>query len=163
MNIFSISGRVWKVPKTRIININGKSITVCNFTVAIIDDTCEKGVDDDKYVDFVECICFNDLALSFSERFVKGSKILCSGRLKNHFFEDYNRTKHFTQILLVSFFEFGDSSKSLVGNVDPEQSSDSCFLPEVNNVLNLYSLLCEHGYLCIDEEDYYSIAMSCCI
>lgn len=160
MNSFNITGRVFTVPKIRILSINGQNITVCNFTVAIIDDLDKDNPDNSKCTDFIECICFNDLAMSFNYNFEKGSKIFCSGKLKNHFFEDCNRTKHFTQVLLLTKFEFGDSKNSLVATDKSVSSADISFSPDVKTVSDLFSIMCDHGYLCIDEDDYYRIAMN---
>ncbi len=159
MNCFNISGRIASVPKLRIITIEGLDINVCNFTIGIIDDFSSDEDGLSKYTDLIECICFNKSALLLVSNFEKGDKIVSFGKLKNYFFEDCNRTKHFTHVLLVSQFEFGDSKKSLNLSNGSGSSCDLSVLSDVKDVLKLYSFICEHGYLCIDEDDYYSITM----
>jgi len=157
MNQFFITGRVYKVPVTNILSItgnDGKKINMCNFIIAINDGN-NNDVDDNNKRDFIQCVCLNELALSFSKNFCEGAKISCSGKLKNYSFADSNRTKHFTHYLLVTQFEFGDSQNSL----SDKGSSDFLFLSDSKNDLKLLAAANDNGYLCIDESDYYRLAM----
>lgn len=157
MNNLSVTGRVCNVPKIRILQIEDKTINICNFTIAVSDGISEEGYQDKKNMDFFECICFNDAALAFNANFIKGSKISCTGKVKNHYFEDANRTKHFTQILVLSQIEFGDTL-SVLSRGSKRKAVDMSITSDYNNIKALYDLICDNGYLCIDEDDYYKIA-----
>ncbi len=160
MNNVMISGRICCVPKIRVLNINGKSINICNFTIATVDDVGENDSHDSTNTDFIECICFDKNAITLNANFINGSKIACIGKLKNHYFEDSNRTKHFTQILVLSQVEFGDTMSAFDRNTDKKKSVDLSIASNLKDILSLYDTVCENGYLCVDEDEYYRIAIS---
>lgn len=159
MNNVTLSGRVCNVPKIRVLKINGKNISICNFTIAIMEGLPENGMYSSSNTDFIECVCFNSEALAINANFIKGSKITCIGKIKNHFFEDSNRTKHFTNILVLSQVEFGDTASAFDKNVDKKKAVDLSISSNITDVLALYESVCDNGYLCIDEDEYYRIAM----
>ena len=160
MNNVMISGRISNVPKLRVLNIDGQSISICNFTIATVDDVGEDGVHDVTNTDFIECICFDREASVLNANFIKGSKITCIGKLKNYFFEDSNRTKHFTQMLILSQVEYGDTFAVFDRNTDKKKSVDMSIACNLKEILSLYNTVRDNGYLCVDEDEYYRIAMA---
>lgn len=159
MNNLTLTGRVCNVPKIRVLNVGGKTINICNFTIAVADGLAPGDKYSQKNLDFFECVCFNESALALNANFIKGAKISCAGKLKNHFFEDANRTKHFTQVIVVLQVEYGDTASVFDKNVDGRKAVDMSIVNDFNEVMALYDLVCDHGYLVIDEDDYYKIAM----
>ena len=160
MNVVMISGRICCVPKIRILDINGKAVNICNFTIATVNGIGEDDVHDNTNTDFIECICFNREALAVNANMIKGSKITCTGQIRNYFFEDSNRTKHYTNMLVLSQVEYGDTSSAFDRNTDKKKSVDLSIASNLQDVLSLYDKVRDSGYLCIDEDDYYRIAMA---
>lgn len=159
MNNVTISGRICNVPKIRILKLHQSTVTICNFTVASMDGIADDGDHTLSNTDFFECICFNKEALMVNANFIKGSKISCAGKIKNFHFEDGNQTKHFTQILVLTQVEFGDSATAFDKNVDKKKSLDLSINSNLSEILELYDSVVDNGYLCIDEDEYYRIAM----
>ena len=80
--------------------------------------------------------------------------------IKNHFHEDCNGTKHFTQILVLSQVEYADSTSAFDKNADKRKAMDLSIHSNLDDVLAVYKMIVSHGYLCLDEDEYYRIAMS---
>lgn len=159
MNNVTLTGRIFNVPRIRVLRIDGKAVNICNFTIAVADGISEQGSFSEHNTDFFECVCFGDAALAVNANFIKGSKISCYGKVKNHFFEDANRTKHFTQVFVVYQVEFGDTSSAFDKNTEKKKSIDLSVISELKDVTDLFGRICDNGYLCIDEDEYYRIAM----
>lgn len=162
MNVVTISGRICNVPKLRVLKIKEQTITICNFTLASMDGIAEADDHNVFNTDFIECVCFNSEALALNANFIKGSKINCIGKIKNHFHEDSNRTKHSSHVLILSQVEFGDSLSAFSKNSDKKKSLDYSITSNFSDILSLYNTVCDNGYLCIDEDEYYRIAMEYC-
>lgn len=160
MNQIMISGRVFNIPKLRIIQIDGRRLTVCNFTVAVTNGIEENDDYKASNIDFFECICFDEAAMQINANFMKGSKITCSGSVKNHFFEDANKTRHFTNVLLLSYVEFGDTASAFYISTNKKKQTDKAIILSYDKIAALFDLMCEKGYLCIDEDEYYRLAMN---
>jgi len=160
MNISMVSGRLVTIPKINIIQLGNESIALCCFTIAAIDGVfCETTKDlENENVDFFECVAFNECAKSIAENFIKGSKIICRGRMKNHNFTDYNGTKHFTQVFVIESIEPGDTESSLKKVTSKPKRVDLNVISDIKDIYYIFSNVCENGYLCIDENDYYKLA-----
>lgn len=163
MNNVVISGRVCTIPKIRVLQLGTASVSICTFTIAVVDAKFNSQNENEAYteesVDYFECITFNEAASMVNRNFVKGSKIICSGKLKNHYFEDANRTKHFTQVFVVNKVEFGDT-EAVFKKYSDKKSAELSIVSDLMEIDILYKKVCSYGYLCIDEDDYYKIAMS---
>lgn len=167
MNSIVFSGRICAVPKFCIINLGDEAVAVCKYVVGV----CESGLDYDvdivkdiyseSKVDFFECLAVKKTAQMINDNFVKGSKILLRGRLKNYRFEDSNSTKHFTNIILTEQAEFGDTESAFNKIVRKNKSADLAIVSDLREVESIYERLCEDGLLCIDENDYYYLASMC--
>ena len=164
MNNVVMGGRICTIPKIRVLHLGGTSVSICTFTIAIADTKFDFQNMNDKYsessVDYIECITFNDVASMVNQNFVKGSKIICSGKLKNHYFEDANCTKHFTQVFLVSCAEFGDTEAVFNKYSEKKKKAEMSIVSDLKEIDDLFKEVCSHGYLCVDEDDYFKLAMN---
>ena len=162
MNLSVFSGRLCTVPKLSVIQLEDSAICACKYTIAVCDgltDYNEEEHYDANDVDFFECIAFEEAAQMINNSFVKGSKILCRGKMKNHRFEDANRTTHFTNIFLTQCAEFGDTDSGIRKTSGKKRPIEMSVVADLKQLEYLYKKVCESGFLCLDESDYYNIAM----
>lgn len=159
MNNIILSGRVCSIPKIKLLPIEGRSIGMCVFTIVVSDFSFCDEENENKKTDYFECVAFDAVAQQISVNFTKGSKIIVKGKMQNHFFTDVNQTKHFTQILVIEHAEFGDT-ESVFDKNNKKKPLDMVIAAEMKDVFKHYRSACENGFLCIDEEEYYKIAMS---
>lgn len=164
MNNMILGGRVCSIPKIKVLQLEDQSISICTFTLAVVDGVFElngnEGVYSDGKVDFFQCIAFGNSAQMINANFIKGSKIICKGKMKNHFFEDTNRTKHFTQALVVDQAEFGDTEAVFSKYSGRKKPMELSIVSDLKEICKLYESICSKGFLCIDEDEYYKIAIS---
>ena len=102
MNSVVLSGRVCTIPKIKLLQVADKPVSMCVFTIAVADGVFaadNQALLDESNIDYFECVAFDEAAIMINANFVKGSKIICRGRMKNHVFDDVNGTKHFTNVL----------------------------------------------------------------
>lgn len=162
MNSVILSGRICTIPKIKLLQIEGKSVSMCVFTIAVAEMRCEFDNTDsgkNRY-DYFECVAFENAARLINSNFVKGSKIVCRGKMRNHIFADANQTKHFTQVFIIEQAEYGDTETVFDKNNSKKKSLELVIAADMKEISELYCKICENGFLCIDEEDYYRIAMS---
>lgn len=164
MNNVVFNGRLCTIPKIRIFQIDGNSVSMCVFTIAVADGIFDakesEGIYSDGNVDFFECVAFNDAAQMINSNFVKGSKIICRGKLKNHYFEDTNRTRHFTQVFVAEQVEFGDTEAVFSKYAGKKKPMELSVLSDMREIHEVYKKICDRGFVCVDEDDYYRIAMA---
>ena len=160
MNMVILNGRLCTIPKITFITINGENICCCKFVVAVEDSQISLSDSSDKYcrTDFFECIAFDQTAKMIGDNFVKGSKIVLSGKMKNFIFKDSNNTVHCTDIVLVNTVEFGDTSSALNGLTSANGKLDTSITSDLRQMDRHFKDICDKGFLCIDEDDYYNIA-----
>jgi single-stranded DNA-binding protein len=157
MNLMTLGGTVCTLPKIKLLNIgNEYSVGMCVFSVATISEN-DKG---ESISDFFECVAFGDVAKFIYKNFVQGAKIICSGTMRNHFWNDSNDTKHFTNVMVISHAEFGDTDSVFHKYNGKKKSIALSIDADINEIYRLYQGVCEKGFLCIDEDDYYKIAMA---
>ena len=128
MNSVVLSGRICTVPKIKLLQIEGKSVSMCVFTIAVAEMCCEFDNADpvkNRY-DYFECVA----------------------------------TKHFTQVFIIEQAEYGDTETVFDKNNSKKKSLELVIAADMKEISELYCKVCENGFLCIDEEDYYRIAMS---
>lgn len=162
MNTSIYVGRVCTIPKVAVIQLDGKSVLVCKFVIAVPDgifDYSDKSNFKEGEVDFFECVAFGCIGKMISENYAKWSKIVIKGKMKNHRFSDVNNTKHFTNFLLVESAEYGDTEAVLGKTSGKRKPIERAIVSELKELGKLYTQICENGYLCIDEDNYYNIAM----
>lgn len=164
MNNVVMGGRICTIPKIRVLQLGEMPVSVCTFTIAIINANFDGQIRNNIYtensVDYVECITFNEAASKLNRYFGKGFKIMCTGKLKNHYFEDANCTKHFTQVLVVNHAEFGDTEAAFNKYSDKKKTPELSIVSDLKEIDMLFQKVCSHGYLCIDEDDYFKLAMN---
>ncbi len=163
MNKVFVSGRMISEPKMEFISLGSRSMFVSRFCIMVPNDTFSaKDLPENERQDYFECIAFDDAATKIVDCFPRGSKLNLVGTLKNHLYEDANRTKHFTNVIVVNEVEFGDTMSSQMKVVGKRRKIQ----PDINIVVDLedamkkYDWLCDNGFLAINEDDYYNIAMS---
>lgn len=164
MNSVVLSGRVCTIPKIKLLQVADKPVSMCVFTIAVADGVFaadNQALLDESNIDYFECVAFDEAAIMINANFVKGSKIICRGRMKNHVFDDVNGTKHFTNVFLAEQVEFGDTTAAFEKGGGKKKSIELSVVSDLKMIFNTYKKVCENGFLCIDEEDYYKIAMMC--
>ena len=162
MNISILAGRLCTVPQLSLIQLEGKTVCACKFVIAVCDglfDYSEQQSYEDGKVDFFQCVAFENAARMINANFVKGSKIMCTGKIKNHHFEDVNRTKHYTDIFLAQQAEFGDTESVMSKFSGKKKSPEMSIISDLRELESIFEKMCKDGFLCIDENDYYNIAM----
>jgi single-stranded DNA-binding protein len=163
MNNAVLGGRICTVPKIRLIRLSDKSINVCSFVLAVVDGVYDAGDGkalENKNLDFFECISFADVATMINNNFVKGCKILLSGKFKNFCFADCNKTRHFTQVYVIDHVEFGDTESAFKKDRGNNRTVECMIEANLKDVFNAYSDVVASGFLCVDEEDYYRLAFN---
>lgn len=164
MNSVVLSGRVCTIPKIKLLQVADKPVSMCIFTIAVVDGVFaanDSELLDESNIDYFECVAFGEAAIMINANFVKGSKIICKGKMKNHVFDDVNGTKHFTNVFLAEQAEFGDTAAAFEKGGGKKKSIELSVVSDLKMIFNTYKKVCENGFLCIDEEDYYKIAMMC--
>lgn len=153
-----LNGRLCTIPKLSIIQIEEEQICVCKFVLGVTDHFVDQTVDQSKDdIDFFECIVFEQAAKMINDNFVRGSKIVVKGKMKNVIFEDNNFTTHCTNVLLVEQAEPGDSRMDL-DTMSHRKTLDLSIVSELKRLEQCYRNIRERGFLCIDEDHYYDIA-----
>lgn len=164
MNVSIYTGRVCSVPQLKIIRIGDERVCVCKYVLAVFENPFDynSATDCNSFeegkVDFFECIAFSDAAQMINDNFVKGSKISVVGKMKNHRFEDANMTKHFTNIFLTQQAEFGDTPSVMAKMAGKKKNPELSIMSDLRELEQLFNKVCESGFLCVDENDYYNIA-----
>lgn len=156
MNYGMFSGNLCTVPSVSIIPIGEKKkIFICKFIICT-----NEIVDDKRKYDFFECVAFEGTAKAVCDGFFKGAKINVFGKIKNFTFKDINNTAHFTNIVLAEHIEFGDSHLPIESAKNQTGVVSFPIIAELEEMDRLYGEACENGFLCIDENDYYYIALN---
>lgn len=150
MNYGMFTGVLCTIPSVAIIPIGERDeIFICKFVICTSEYFEGKS-----HCDFFECVAFEDTAKAVHDGFHKGARINVFGKVKNFIFKDVNNTPHFTNIVLAEHVELGDDISEL-----PETGNVSV-IAELKEMDRLYKEVCDNGFLCIDENDYYYIALN---
>ena len=157
MNYGVFTGNMCTVPSVSIIQTEEKEqIFICKFVICT-----NEVVEGRRQSDFFECVAFEDTAQAVNDGFFKGAKINIFGKIKNFTFKDANNTAHFTNIVLAEHIEYGDSAAEL-SDVQKNHSGVIKFpvIAELAEMDRLFKIVCNNGFLCVDENDYYYIALN---
>ena len=112
MNKVILTGNLTKDPDVKIIQAGEKKVTVVNFTVAVSRRFRRKDGTEDQEVLFMPCEAWDSGAETIAKHFVKGSRILVEGSLKNESWEDKDTHDKRERVKLrVNNFEFASSKK----------------------------------------------------
>ena len=154
MNIVVLNGSLYTFPRISFLQIAEKSIMACKFVICVKnfksenkETPTEEHGSEKENVDFFECVAFEHAAKLLNRPLVKGAKIIVQGQMRNFAFEDVNKTPHFTNIVVVEQVQYSDSNHTDLSVVADLKETDIIF-----------SKICNAGFLCIDEDDYYKIA-----
>lgn len=144
MNMIKLKGMILDHIKVSIVKLEGTEVLVGKFVIGYRDEKTNS-------VECFECIAFDDVARDVRNSFKIKSKITVEGILKNFKFEDANYTRHYTNVICVSSVakDISDITETELNDAEVDMS-----------VLLHYKELCENGYLCINEDDYYDIVTS---
>jgi len=88
MNYVALKGNVTRDPEIKVLNINGKSVTVCNFTLAVSRKFKKANGDTEQDTTFVSCEVWDTGAEILGKYVVKGDPLLIEGTLKTESWED---------------------------------------------------------------------------
>jgi single-stranded DNA-binding protein len=110
-------------------------------------------------VDFFECISFGAVASMINGSFVKGCKVILTGKFKNYCFYDCNKTRHFTQVFVISRIENGDTASSFEKNVG-SKSMEKTIEADLKDIYDSFDEVVKSGFVCVDEDDYYRLAFN---
>lgn len=88
MNIVVLKGNLTRDPEIKVLNINGKSVTVCNFTVAVSRKFKKANGDVEQDTTFVSCEAWDSGAETLGKYVAKGDPIALEGTLKTESWED---------------------------------------------------------------------------
>lgn len=150
MNYGMFTGVLCTIPSVAIIPIGERDeIFICKFVICT-----NEYVEGKIHCDFFECVAFEDTAKAVHDGFRKGVRINAFGKVKNFTFKDANNTPHFTNIVLAEHVELGDNI------TDPPEAGNISVIAELKEMDRMYKEVCDNGFLCIDENDYYYIALN---
>lgn len=107
MNKVNLVGRLTKNPELRYFNTN-KDIVFVRFSVAINRKIKR---DNEKNVDFVNCIAFSSIAKFIDKYFFKGMRIGLSGRIQTGSYKNKDNIIIYTTNVVVEEVEFIESKK----------------------------------------------------
>jgi single-strand DNA-binding protein len=93
MNKVFLKGNVTRDPEVKILDINNKKVTVCNFTLAVSRFFKKANGERDKDTTFVACETWDSGAETLGKYVVKGDPILIEGSLKVENWEDKDGKK----------------------------------------------------------------------
>ena len=159
MNYIFLTGVVCSVPKVTLVPMTGREpVYTCKLVVASLEINSETGKKD---YNFFECIAFEDTAKKINDCYYKGAKINLFGRVRNFRFKDNNNSPHFTQIVLVEHVDFGESKSSQKNGKEKTKDGmiyDFPIIADLKEMNDLFEKICDAGFLCVDERDYFNIA-----
>lgn len=161
MNLMILNGRLCTEPKMSIIQLWEQDIVICRFVMGITPGTYEQNAEEgsiQNQFDYFQCITFGVAARKMKNEFYKGCKVAIVGKLKNYQFEDVNKTAHFTNIVLVDQIEFGDTYSAINPTTGRKAFSDIATISNFKEMESNFQSICDKGFLCVDEDDYYKIA-----
>lgn len=113
LNHITIMGRLTRDPELR---RTGSGIAVTSFTIAV--DRDYKSGNNEKEVDFIDCIAWRQTREFMAKYFTKGRMAVVSGRLQTRGWTDKNGNKRKATEVIAENVYFGDS-KNEPQNVQP--------------------------------------------
>jgi len=160
MNLQILNGRLCTEPKMSIFQLWEQDIVICRFVIGITPGTYEQDAKDNisNQFDYFQCITFGASARRIKNEFFKGCKVVVVGKAKNYQFEDVNKTAHFTNIVLVDQIECGDTISAINPTTGRKSFADMLTISNFKEMERDFQIMCDKGFLCVDEDDYYKIA-----
>jgi single-stranded DNA-binding protein len=159
MNCFFVSGRVVTEPTSAFIKNDIFIVKFCISCVADYMQMKDQTFEEPNY-NFFQCVAFGDVAKQIVEYFEKGTKVSVQAVVENFLFKDSNGTPHFTNVLLVNQIEYNDNVAESFKLAPRKKNMDKVMVSELARIDELFKEVCEKGFLCINESDYYNLAIS---
>lgn len=159
MNCFFVSGRVVTEPTSAFLKNELFIVKFCISSSADYMALKSKEAEETHY-NFFQCVAFDDVAKQIVKYFDKGTKVSVQAVVENFPFKDSNGTPHFTNVLLVNQIEYNDNAAQSFKIAPRKKNMDKVMVSELDRIDSLYKEVCEKGFLCINESDYYNMAIS---
>ena len=127
MNKVFLHGNLTSDPLARVVDINGKQVTVANFTVAVNRNFKTSTGEHKKQAEFISCEIWDSGATLLAQYLKKGSPIIVEGSLRTDKWEKDGQ-KHFRTFVRVDRFDFcgGSKDKSNI-ETEPEDTDKKSF------------------------------------
>jgi single-strand DNA-binding protein len=130
MNKVILRGNLARDPEVKILDINGKKVTVTNFTVAVSRFFRKASGERDKDTTFVACEAWDSGAETIGKYFTKGDPILLEGSLKVESWEKdgqkVSRTKvrvsNFDRLYRAPVREGSQEAEAEIAHVSPDEN-----------------------------------------
>ncbi len=159
MNCFFGSGRIITEPTSAFLQNNIFIVKFCLSCSADYLFLRNQDIEESHY-NFFQCVAFDDVAKQIVEYYDRGVKVSIQAVLENFPFKDSNGTPHFTNILLVNQIEYNDNAAQSFKLAPRKRNMEKVMVSELAKIDALYKEVCEKGFLCINESDYYNMAIS---
>ena len=128
LNKTILMGRLTKDPELR---STGSGVFVTSFSLAVESDF--KGPNEEKAVDYIDCLAWRNTAEFISKYFSKGRMMVVVGRLKMETWQDNAEKTHKAIKVIVENVYFGDSKKEESGGFNqgsfPPSSTGTPVIP----------------------------------
>lgn len=103
MNHVALKGNLARDPEVKVLNLNGKSVTVANFTIAVSRFFKKANGERDKDTTFIACEAWDTGAENLAKFFVKGDPILIEGSLKTDNWEKDGQKMSRVKVRVTNF------------------------------------------------------------
>lgn len=103
MNIVLLKGNLARDPELRVVNPNGKSTSVVNFTIAVNREYVKSSGEKDRITSFINCEAWDSGAETIASSLKKGDLVMVEGSLRNDSWEK-DGVKHSTLKVRVNNF-----------------------------------------------------------
>lgn len=122
MNTVILQGNLTHEPTLKYLDINGKRVAVCSFSIATHRHFKRANGEKNKETTFVDCEAWDTGAETISKYVRKGMQLLLRGSLKNDSWENKDGQKVTKMRVRVEEFELPPKKYNDVNNVEDEQS-----------------------------------------
>lgn len=163
MNCFFVTGMIITEPSSTFLRTkSSEELFMVKFCLSVANQylNLEKKDDSAPKYNFFQCVAFGDVGKKIVECYVKGIRVSLQALIHNFLFKDSNGTPHFTDVLLVNQIECVDDSNAIFKIASKRKSINKVLVDEISSIEKEFEEVCELGFLCINENDYYNIAIS---
>ncbi|MGN1317963.1 MAG: single-stranded DNA-binding protein [Lachnospirales bacterium] len=125
MNKVILIGRLARDPEVRYTQ-SAEPLAITRFAVAVDRPFSRNNGENEKTVDFLNCVCFGKRGETIGQYFKKGNRIAVTGRIQTGEYTDKSGNKRYTTDIVVEDFEFVESKA--------EREAGMGSAPSFNNV-----------------------------
>ncbi len=108
MNKVILIGRLARDPEVRYTQ-SSEPLAVTRFAIAVDRPFARRNSENEKTVDFLNCVCFGRRGETINQFFRKGNRIAVTGRIQTGEYTDQSGNKRYTTDIVVEDFEFVES------------------------------------------------------